>query len=133
MRCKTMKSVVLLLGIVLFFSSTAIAETFKWRAVSHQLVGTARFVGTVEPFCECVEESSGGRLKIEPFGAGVLFPVPSSLDAVRDGIVQMGMVWSGYWAGINPVFALAGGRPGDPINNFSENFYRADKLKGVLE
>lgn len=132
MERKTVVSVTLLIGMVLFFSYSAIAKTIKWRAVSHQLVGTARFVGTVEPFCQCVNESSDGRLQIEPYGAGVLFPVSSSLDAVRDGMVQMGMVWSGYWAGKNPVFALAGSRPGDPIQTYSENFYRAEKLKDVL-
>ncbi len=132
MKCRAISSALFLAGLVLVFSGTAIAKDYKWRAVSHQLVGTARFVGTVEPFCECVNESSGGRLQIEPYGAGVLFPVPSSLDAVRDGMVQMGMVWSGYWAGVNPVFALAGSRPGDPIKTFSENFYRAEKLKDVV-
>jgi TRAP-type mannitol/chloroaromatic compound transport system substrate-binding protein len=133
MKYKKMTSTLLFIGLVLIYSNTAIAKNYKWRAVSHQLVGTARFVGTVEPFCECVDESSDGRLKIEPYGAGVLFPVSSSLDAVRDGLVQMGMVWSGYWAGKNPVFALAGSRPGDPIKTFSESFYRADKLKEVVD
>lgn len=132
MRRKTMVSVVLSLGVGLLFSYTATAKPIKWRAVSHQMVGTARFVGTVEPFSQCVNDSSGGRLQIEPYGAGVLFPVSSSLDAVRDGMVQMGMVWSGYWAGKNPVFALAGSRPGDPVQTYSESFYMAEKLKDVV-
>jgi len=120
-------------GLLLFVSNLAYAETFKWRAVTHQLVGTSRYDGTVVPFSECVDEASGGRLQIETYGAGVLFPVSNSLDAVRDGIVQMAMVWSGYWAGIDAVFALAGSRPGDPIKGFSENFYRAERLHDVME
>lgn len=114
------------------FSGNAMAQDVSWRAVSHQLAGTARFDGTVVPFAECVSEASGGRMEIEVFGGGVLFPVPDSFDAVRNGTVQMSMVWSGYWAGKNPVFALAGSRPGDPINTFSENFYREEKLHDVL-
>ena len=95
MKCRTITSALLLTGLVVSLSGTAIAKDYKWRAVSHQLVGTARFVGTVEPFCECVDESSGGRLKIEPYGAGVLFPVSSSLDAVRgwNGSDGDGLVW----------------------------------------
>lgn len=122
----------LVTGLFMILGNLALAETYKWRAVTHQLVGTARYDGTVVPFSECVDEASDGRLQIEPYGAGVLFPVSNSLDAVRDGIVQMGMVWSGYWAGKDAVFALAGSRPGDPIKTFSENFYRAEKLKDVL-
>lgn len=114
------------------FSGSAMAQEVSWRAVSHQLAGTARFDGTVVPFAECVSEASGGRMEIEVFGGGVLFPVPDSLDAVSNGTVQMSMVWSGYWAGKNPVFALAGSRPGDPINTFSENFYREEQLHDVL-
>lgn len=114
------------------FTGPAMAQEVSWRAVSHQLAGTARFDGTVVPFAECVSEASGGEMEIEVFGGGVLFPVPDSLDAVRDGTVEMAMVWSGYWAGKNPVFALAGSRPGDPITDFSENFYRAEKLHDVL-
>lgn len=134
MKQKKMVVAIISFGAAMLFSCSAMAEkTYKWRAVTHQMVGTARFTGTVEPFSECVADSSGGRMVIEPYGAGVLFPVSSSLDAVRDGMVQMGMVWSGYWAGKNPVFALAGSRPGDPIQTYSENFYRAEKLHGVLK
>jgi TRAP-type mannitol/chloroaromatic compound transport system substrate-binding protein len=79
-----------------------------------------------------VKKASNGRLIIEPYGAGVLFPVPESFDAVRDGVVQMAMVWSGYWAGKDPVFALCGTRPADPIVEFGENFYRSDYLAPIM-
>ncbi|WP_269499810.1 TRAP transporter substrate-binding protein DctP [Castellaniella sp. S9] len=114
------------------YSGSAVSQEVNWRAVSHQLPGTARFDGTVKPFAECVSAASGGRMNIQVFGGGVLHPVSESLDAVRNGVVQMGMIWSGYWAGKNPVFALAGSRPGDPINSFSENFYRAEKLEPIV-
>ena len=112
--------------------SSAQEKVYKWRAVTHQLVGTARYENTVVPFCDMVEKASNGRLIIEPYGAGVLFPVFDTLDAVRDGVVQMAMLFSGYWAGKDPVFALAGSRPGDPIMSFSENYYRAEKLAPLL-
>jgi TRAP-type mannitol/chloroaromatic compound transport system substrate-binding protein len=108
------------------------AQEFSWRAVTHQLPGTARFEGTVPPFAECVGEASGGRMQIQPFGGGVLLPVTDTLDAVRDGIVEMAMIWPGYWAGKNPVFALAGSRPGDPITTFSESFFQAERLHEVV-
>lgn len=111
---------------------SAQAQEITWRAVSHQLPGTARFDGTVPGFAECVGAASGGRMQIQAFGGGVLLPVGETLDAVRDGIVEMGLIWAGYWAGKNPVFALAGSRPGDPITTFNESFYRAEALFPVV-
>lgn len=113
-------------------SGGAGAQEFSWRAVSHQLPGTTRYEGTIPPFAKCVGDASGGRMKIETFGGGVLLPVPDTMDAVRDGIVEMAMIWAGYWAGKNPIFALAGSRPGDPITTFGESFYRAERLQDVV-
>lgn len=114
------------------FAERASAQEVTWRAVSHQLPGTPRFEGTVTPFAQCVSDVSGGRMEIQAFGGGVLHPVADTLDSVRDGIVQMAMIWPGFWAGKNPVFALAGSRPGDPITTFSEGFYRAERLHDVV-
>lgn len=127
---KCLAATVLMAGSTI--GGNAVAQEFNWRAVTHQLPGTARFEGTVPPFTKCVADASGGRMKIQPFGGGVLHPVSDSLDAIRDGVVQMGMIWSGYWAGRDPVFALAGSRPGDPIASFSENFYRAERLHDIV-
>ena len=108
-------------------------KVYKWRAVSHQMVGTSRFVHTIVPFCEMVKAASGGRLIIEPYGAGVLFPVSETFDAVRDNMVQMAMCWSGYWGGKHPLFPLASGRPGGPITSFSECYYRSEQLAPIME
>ena len=104
------------------------AEVFEWRMPTHQMVGTPRYEGTIVPFCESVKEASDGRLIIEPYGAGVLFPVFDTFDNIRDGVVEMSAVWNGYWGGKDPVFALAGTRPGDPITTFSESFYLSEAL-----
>lgn len=127
-------SVCAIVAVVFAATDYVIAQekVYKWRTVTHQLVGTSRYKGTVVPFCEMVKKASNGRLVIEPYGAGVLFPVPESFDAVRDGVVQMAMVWSGYWAGKDPVFALAGSRCGDPIVDFGENFYRSQQLAPIV-
>ena len=127
---KNLAAAAVLIGVG--FAGPAAAQEYSWRAVTHQLPGTARYDGTVPPFTQCVSDATGGRLKIQAFGGGVLHPISDSLDAIRNGIVEMGMVWSGFWAGVNPVFALAGSRPGDPITSFSENFYRAERLHEVV-
>lgn len=115
-----------------FTTGSTAAQEVSWRAVTHQLPGTARFEGTIPPFAACVGEASGGRMQIEAFGGGVLLPITDTLDAVGNGIVQMAMIWPGYWAGRNPVFALAGSRPGDPITTFGESFFRAERMNDLM-
>lgn len=126
--------VVLICAFVLVCNVALAADSkvYRWRAVSHQMPGTARYEKTVVPFCKMVEEASGGRLVIEPFGGGILFPVFDTFEAVRNGTVEMAMIWNGYWAGINPVFALGGNLPGDPIAEFGEHYYRIEKISPVL-
>lgn len=125
--------------LVLFFitafyanMATAAENVYKWRAVTHSLVGTDRYK-TVASFCDMVKKASNGRLIIEPYGAGVLFPVFDSFDSVKNGVVQMGMVWSGYWASKDPTFALIGSRPGDPLTNFSEEMYLEEKVMSIKQ
>jgi len=108
------------------------SKIYKWRMVTHQLPGTARYDSTILPFVETVKAASGGRLIIEPYGAGVLFPVSETLDNVKNGVVEVAAVWSGYWAGKNPVFALAASIPAEPITSFSEHYYKMNKLTPLI-
>ncbi|MET3576102.1 TRAP transporter substrate-binding protein DctP [Bhargavaea ullalensis] len=110
------------------------SKVYKWRMVTHQIPGTARYEGTVVPFVKAVEEITGGRLVIEPFGANVLFPNDETFDMVKNGVVELAAIYTGFWTGKDPVFALGGGTiPGDPITGFDEHFYRSDQLKPIID
>lgn len=133
---KRLTCIVMVIVVLLVMATSTFAaeqKVFRWRAVSHQMAGTARHEMTVVPFCKMVEEASNGRLIIEPFGAGILFPVFDTFEAIQSGTIEMAMVWNGYWAGNDPVFALAGNIPGDPITDFGEHYYRVAKTGPVLE
>lgn len=110
----------------------ASTQQYTMKLVSHQMVGTARYEATVVAFCNSVKSASGGRLVIEPYGAGVLFPVTDSFTNLQNGVVDFMACWDGYWTGVDPCFALAGNVPGDPITSFSEHYYRSDSLDGVM-
>src|SRR5699024_4832780 len=106
---------------------------YKWTMVTHQTPGTARYDGTILPFVEAVKEITNGRLIIEPYGADTLFPTNDSFDMVKNGVVEMGAVYTGFWTGKDPVFALGGGTiPGDPITGFDEHFYRSNQLEPIM-
>lgn len=106
-------------------------ETFKWRAVAHTMAGTEDFA-LVEEFCEAIEKASNGRLKIEPFGAGVLFPVYDSFDSVKTGTVEMMLCSHGYWGGKEPSLLYAT-RPGCPLQYFHEVMYLEETLKPWID
>lgn len=109
-------------------------RVYKWRMVTHQIPGTARYEGTVVPFVKAVEEITDGQLIIEPFGADVLFPNDETFDMVKNGDVELAAIYTGFWTGKDPVFALGGGTiPGDPISSFDEHFYRSDKLQPIVD
>lgn len=109
-------------------------RVYEWRMVTHQIPGTARYEGTIREFVKAVEEISGGRLIIEPYGANILFPTNESFDMVKNGVVEIAAVYTGFWTGKDPVFALGGGTiPGDPISGFEEHFYRSDQLKPIID
>jgi len=124
--------VVLLAG--LFISGVVMAEDkiYRWRTVSHSTVGTANFK-RIEDFCKSVETASQGRLIITPYGAGVLFPVFSTFDSIKNGLVEMAMVSTGYWVGIDPAFGIFATRPGCPIRNYDDIMYLDQKAFPLME
>jgi TRAP-type C4-dicarboxylate transport system substrate-binding protein len=107
---------------------------YRWRLVTQQIPGTARYDETIVPFVEGVEEASGGRLIIEPFGADVLFPTTETFAAVQRGTIEMAAIFGGYWTGVDPVFGLSPGSvPGDPIMTFEEHQQRVDALQPIVD
>lgn len=103
-------------------------EVIKWRLVDHEMAGMMRYEEETVAFCQAVEAASNGRLVIEPFGAGVLFPVFESFEAVQNETVEAMVVNAMYWGGKDPAFNVSpcGGLPGCPLRGFSENFSRAE-------
>src|SRR3546814_546952 len=77
-------------------------ETFNWRMTNAYPPGAPFYTtgpGSPEDFAKRVEEMSGGRLKIQHFGAGELIPALEGFDAVRSGTVEMNAANAYFWAG----------------------------------
>ncbi len=124
--------VVLLWSLLLAGGAEAAEKVHKWRTVSHASVGTNHFK-MIEQFCESVKAASQGRLIIEPYGAGVLFPVFNTFDSVKNGLVEMGMCSTGYWVGRDPAFGIFATRPGCPIRIYDEIMYLDQKAFPLME
>lgn len=78
------------------------SQKFEWRCVTiwppnFPVLGTS-----VVEMAKELDVLSGGRLKVQVYGAGELVPALETFDAVQLGAVQMGHCAAYYWAGKLP-------------------------------
>ncbi|WP_246662846.1 TRAP transporter substrate-binding protein [Pseudolabrys sp. FHR47] len=76
--------------------------TFNWKMTSFYGPNAAFYStgpGSAKDLCKRIEEMSGGRLKIQFYGAGELIPAAEGFDAVSSGTVEMNYANSYFWTG----------------------------------
>jgi TRAP-type mannitol/chloroaromatic compound transport system substrate-binding protein len=77
-------------------------QTFNWKMTSAYTKGSPFYMdgpGSATDLAKRIEAMSGGRLKIQVFGAGELVPAFEGFDAVRAGTVEMNHANSYFWTG----------------------------------
>ncbi len=85
------------------FVSTARAdETITWKMVTSWPKNFPALGTGANDFAERIEKLSGGRMRVEVYGAGELVPALEVFDAVSSGTAQMGHSASYYWRGKVP-------------------------------
>ncbi len=82
---------------------TTSTKKIKWRMTGPWGAGLL-FYDMMEHFADSVRAVSGGRLDIKVFPAGAIVPAMETFDAVKDGVVEVGHSWPGYWKGKNEAF-----------------------------
>ena len=108
----TIATAILAAGAALAASQAAAAD-FNWRMQSNLNAGEPGYEAVRLGFAEVLGEMTGGRLKIEVFPVGALFPIKDGLEAVGNGIVEIGMATGGYYTGkMGPIAAIESGLPG---------------------
>lgn len=78
------------------------AQTFTWKMTSAYPKGAPFYMdgpGSATDLAKRIDAMSGGRLKIQVFGAGELIPAFEGFDAVRAGTVEMNHANSYFWTG----------------------------------
>ena len=76
--------------------------TFTWKMTS--FYGPNAFFystgpGSAKDLIKRIDDMSGGRLKIQFYGAGELIPAAAGFDAVSSGTVEMNYANSYFWTG----------------------------------
>lgn len=85
------------------FVSTARAEdTITWKMVTSWPKNFPALGTGANDFAKRIEQLSGGRMRVEVYGAGELVPALEVFDAVSSGTAQMGHSASYYWRGKVP-------------------------------
>jgi TRAP-type mannitol/chloroaromatic compound transport system substrate-binding protein len=77
-------------------------KSFSWKMTSAYPPGAPFYMdgpGSATDLAKRIETMSGGRLKIQVFGAGELIPALEGFDAVRSGAVEMNNANAYFWAG----------------------------------
>ncbi len=90
-------------GTALGFPAVARAQqSFSWKMTSAYPKGAPFYMdgpGSATDLAKRIDAMSGGRLKIQVFGAGELIPAFEGFDAVRAGTVEMNHANSYFWTG----------------------------------
>ncbi|KUJ83137.1 ABC transporter substrate-binding protein [Microbulbifer flavimaris] len=84
------------------FTEVGGQETFEWKLVTTWPKNFPGLGSAPERFAKKVAEMSGGRLKIQVYGAGELVPAMGVFGAVSEGAAQMGHGAAYYWKGKLP-------------------------------
>jgi TRAP-type mannitol/chloroaromatic compound transport system substrate-binding protein len=91
---------------VLAIPATARAETLKWKMVTSwpkRLPGPGM---SAERVADRIRALSGGRIDITVYAAGEVVPAFGVLDAVGNGVADIGHTASFYWQGKMPAAAF---------------------------
>lgn len=76
-------------------------QATNWMAPSHILNGVA-----YDPFVKEIAKATGDRVEFEVYSSGSLVPAPTTLQAIGDGLAQLGIVAASYTPSELPLSGL---------------------------
>ncbi|PCI87627.1 MAG: C4-dicarboxylate ABC transporter substrate-binding protein [Hyphomicrobiales bacterium] len=92
--------------------SAAQSAEITWRMPAAISEGSFFYKNFMERFAANVDIITSGKLKIQPFGAGVIVPAFKVFEAVQDGIVDAGHSTPSYLVNQDPTNAIFASFPG---------------------
>lgn len=116
-------------------ASLAMAADYTWKMQSNLNPGEPGYIAA-EDFAQNVNEMSGGRIEIEMFPGGSLFPLADGLESISLGIADIAVLTGGYFSGkMGPIANLETGVPGSlrtPLERYTF-FYEEGFIDVVRE
>ena len=110
-------------------------EKIVWKSSGH---GPATDPSQIfhDKCCAAITEASGGRLVIKPFVGGSIVPAYKELDAINEGVLQMGYTCPMYnldkWPAAGLISSRPGGLPGEALRTWFNYGGGADLLNEMM-
>ena len=98
-------------GSVTTDSAYAADEVIKWKCVAHWPMASSSYKGSLLAVAERLKERTNGRLILEPHPAGALVPAKEEFNAVKRGMVPIGVTSAAYPLSQVPLMNVASGLP----------------------
>lgn len=89
----------------------AAGKTITWKCPTHWPMASSSYKGSLLVVAERIKERTNGRLIIEPYAAGSLVPGKEIFNAVKRGMVPIGITSSAYPLSQVPLMNVASGLP----------------------
>lgn len=94
-----------------FATNVFAADVIKWKAHAHYPSSSPSYQDSVIVVADKIKERTGGRLVIETYTANSLVPSKEIFNAVKRGMVQMGVTAASYFRAQIPAVGIAAGLP----------------------
>ena len=94
-----------------FATNVFAADVIKWKAHAHYPTSSPSYQDSVLVVADMIKERTGGRLVIEAYPANSLVPSKEIFNAVKRGMVQMGITAASYFRAQIPAVGVAAGLP----------------------
>jgi TRAP-type C4-dicarboxylate transport system substrate-binding protein len=114
-RIRFLNGILIIAAVFVFMFSTTVApvhaadKVYKWKCQGFYPASSPSYQGSLLAVIEKIKERSGGRLVIEPFAASALVPSKDIFNAVKRGMIEMGVSSPGYFRSQVPLADVASG------------------------
>lgn len=110
-------------------------EKIVWKSSGH---GPATDPSQIfhDKCCEAITLASGGRLEVKPFVGGSIVPAYKEVDAINEGVLQMGYTCPMYnldkWPAAGLISSRPGGLPGEALRTWFNYGGGADLMNEMM-
>lgn len=115
---------------------TEVVKPIIWKSSGH---GPATDPSQIfhDQCCEAITKASGGRLVVKPFVGGSIVPAYKELDAINEGVLQMGYTCPMYnldkWPAAGLISSRPAGLPGEALRSWFNYGGGAELLNEMME
>lgn len=127
---------VVVLMLISATSTLAAKDKIIWKSSGH---GPASDPSQIfhDKLCNAITEATGGRLTVKPFVGGSIVPAYKEVDAIDQGVLQMGYSCPMYnldkWPAAGLISSRPGGLPGEAMRTWFDYGGGADLLNKMMD